>query len=638
MEGPLVTRVQTLHKALIQMAESLGTIDQPIDLRAPKTKMSEVVHQMNNIYSKIAEVLGGYSQQRETIIEENNFQKDKFSDIVNTGDCDQKVLNRKLQVLEVYIAQIGSIIENFDEEPFDALKYMSLEEKEQKLKKLEEETQIIIAEINELTAAQNSLQNTYSELEISYQRLNDAKLEREREFLEHQSYVASQQDKSMAIENELTSIKHGNHKQLNQEKIQKEKLVQIQKKAKSKEMMNINRRQELMHFKKSQNLKVATKETMFQSKWQFSREYEKNDAKLDLLRQENEELERINSLKDDYEKAIKSETKINELLLRELKYFKLNHNKSQQIKDLVDFESGDICEQNYLLERSIIHQGDNKLMSSIRLDNNTCKDNKSATGKLVDNNNIINTAKFGGDLHFDEYTSFNRSKMSGRDDRSAGGLDNDKTNISKWLSASGNKYPCGDALSNTKVVLNSDFNNIGFINSNLKKIEFHDNANDGFDKDPNNKYLTFSNNRLTSSINSNKKFTQDGQQFVPLDAFLDNKERNSATIKKLEDELKEKEDLVESLMKSKVLENRFFTDDEENIFNSRNGSNYASNSKLKNSELGKSPDKSYSEKNFLDDGKFSNLLGSGSLKLSAQKGDHLLTSTVNFFVIKIVKT
>jgi uncharacterized protein YaaN involved in tellurite resistance len=125
MDTPLITKVKTLHRALIKMAESMGITDLPSDLSEPKSKMSEIVHQMNNIYANIATVLSGHNETQQSLIADNNFLKEKLFDILKNGENDISRLNQKLVAGEVWWAQISSQIQNFSSNPVDALKYMS---------------------------------------------------------------------------------------------------------------------------------------------------------------------------------------------------------------------------------------------------------------------------------------------------------------------------------------------------------------------------------------------------------------------------------------------------------------------------------------------------------------------------------
>ena len=94
METPLITKVKTLHKALMHMAESIGITDLNAEINNNQ-KMSEIVHQMNNIYSKIASALGIHNQKHELLIDSNNELKEKLSNMVKEGDMDCHALNQK---------------------------------------------------------------------------------------------------------------------------------------------------------------------------------------------------------------------------------------------------------------------------------------------------------------------------------------------------------------------------------------------------------------------------------------------------------------------------------------------------------------------------------------------------------------
>ena len=150
METPLISKVKTLHKALMKMAESIGISNLPADLSDPKNKMSEIVHQMNNIYAKIASVLSGHNETQQKLIDENIFLKEKLSQVLRNGDSDITKLNHKLIAGEVWSAQVHSYVENFPENPIESLKYMKHNEKLEKLTKLSESSSNLDLEIEKI--------------------------------------------------------------------------------------------------------------------------------------------------------------------------------------------------------------------------------------------------------------------------------------------------------------------------------------------------------------------------------------------------------------------------------------------------------------------------------------------------------
>jgi predicted nucleic acid-binding Zn-ribbon protein len=212
MDTPLITKVKTLHRALIKMAVSMGITDLPSELSDPKSKMSEIVHQMNNIYANIASVLSGHNETQQSLIADNNFLKEKLSDILKNGENDISRLNQKLVAGEVWWAQISSQIENFSENPVDALKYMSDAQKTDLRSKLHQESDYLDSEIENSNRNITQMSQTHISLSSSYKTLLLAAQSQSSSLLQSQSNISLHKSTIQSLSTDITSTSLYNKK------------------------------------------------------------------------------------------------------------------------------------------------------------------------------------------------------------------------------------------------------------------------------------------------------------------------------------------------------------------------------------------------------------------------------------------